>query len=137
MTLYDVLGVERSASQDDIRKAYVLLAKKLHPDKNRSGTAGGEFVAVHEAYLVLSNPGRRGEYDADGSVRIRVVDLPSYASISEDDIRSFESSYRYSNRERHDVLTYLETFDGDMDLVMKYVACSRPEDRSRFEKMRS
>jgi len=61
---YELLGIPRSASPDDIRRAYFESARKLHPDRN---TAPGEteiFLDVQEAYEVLSNPKKRSEYDA-------------------------------------------------------------------------
>jgi len=61
---YKTLGVERSASQDEIRKAYRKLAKKYHPD--RDATAADKFKEVQEAYDVLSDPAKRKQYDQFG-----------------------------------------------------------------------
>jgi Ca-activated chloride channel family protein len=61
---YAILGVSRDASQEDIKRAYLEAAQKLHPDKN---TAAGEtelFLDVQLAYEALSNPKRRAQYDA-------------------------------------------------------------------------
>jgi len=65
---YDVLGVERSASQDEIAKAYKKLARKHHPDLN-PGNASSEdrFKKVGEAYEVLKDPDKRKRYDALGA----------------------------------------------------------------------
>jgi len=61
---YKVLGVTRSASADDIKKAYRKLARELHPDRNPSDKkAETKFKDVSEAYAVLSDQGKRKEYD--------------------------------------------------------------------------
>lgn len=61
---YSVLGVDRKASQDDIKKAFRKLAHKYHPDKG--GTDEAKFKEITEAYSVLSDDKKRREYDAYG-----------------------------------------------------------------------
>uniref|UniRef100_A0A8B9Z5Q0 J domain-containing protein n=1 Tax=Buteo japonicus TaxID=224669 RepID=A0A8B9Z5Q0_9AVES len=62
---YKVLGLQKSASQDDVKKSYHKLALKWHPDKNPSNKVEAEkqFKAVSEAYKVLSDPQKRLLYD--------------------------------------------------------------------------
>lgn len=74
MTLYDDLGVDKSASQDAIKKAYRQLAQETHPDKN--GGDNSKFLPVKSAYEVLSNPERRKRYDDTGDAR-DVIDKES------------------------------------------------------------
>ena len=60
---YDVLGVKRDASVDEIKKAYRKLARELHPDVNPSPDAQERFKLVTHAYDVLSDPSQRQQYD--------------------------------------------------------------------------
>lgn len=64
---YEVLGVSKSASDEEIKKAYRKLAKKYHPDMNPdSKEAEAKFKEANEAYEVLSNPEKRAKYDQFG-----------------------------------------------------------------------
>ena len=64
---YDLLGVQRSASSDDIKKAYRKLAMKYHPDQNPDDAAAEQkFKEISEAYDVLSNGQKRAAYDQFG-----------------------------------------------------------------------
>ena len=64
---YKILGVERSASADDIRKAYRVLAKKYHPDVSKEANAEARFKEIGEAYEVLKNQEKRSAYDQLGA----------------------------------------------------------------------
>ena len=67
---YDVLGVGRDASDEDIKKAFRKLAFKYHPDHNREPEAEERFKEVNEAYEVLSDPDKRASYDRFGRVGV-------------------------------------------------------------------
>jgi curved DNA-binding protein len=65
---YKILGVERNAGEDDIRKAYRKLAMQYHPDRNPNDKQAEErFKEINEAYQVLNDPKKRAHYDRLGS----------------------------------------------------------------------
>lgn len=67
---YDVLGVDRSATRDQIKQAYRHLALQYHPDRNKAADATAKFREIAEAYAVLSDDAKRREYDATGHVGV-------------------------------------------------------------------
>jgi curved DNA-binding protein len=66
---YEILGVPRSASDDDIKKAYRKLAMQFHPDRNpgKEQWANEKFKEINEAFAVLGNPDKRKQYDQFGT----------------------------------------------------------------------
>ena len=63
---YEVLGISKSATEQEIKKAYRQLAKKYHPDVNKEDGAEDKFKEVQEAYEVLSDSSKRSNYDQFG-----------------------------------------------------------------------
>lgn len=63
---YEVLGLEKGASKEEIKKAYRKLARKYHPDVNKDTDAPDKFKEAKEAYEVLSNEQKRAQYDQFG-----------------------------------------------------------------------
>lgn len=63
---YDVLGVQKTATQDEIKKAYRKLAVKFHPDKNKEKDAEEAFKKISQAFSVLSDKDKRKNYDLFG-----------------------------------------------------------------------
>lgn len=73
---YKVLGVDRKATADQIRKAYRSLARKYHPDVNKDADAATRFAEVQEAYEVLSDAQKRKVYDRYGHAGVGVGQGP-------------------------------------------------------------
>jgi molecular chaperone DnaJ len=67
---YEVLGVDRQATRDQIKQAYRQLALQFHPDRNSSPDAAAKFREIAEAYAVLSDETKRKQYDAGGHAGI-------------------------------------------------------------------
>ena len=63
---YEVLGVDKNASESDIKLAFRRLAKKYHPDVSKEENASEKFKEAQEAYAVLSDPDKRKKYDQFG-----------------------------------------------------------------------
>lgn len=85
---YEILGVERNASLEEIKKAYRKLALKYHPDKNPGNKAAEEkFKEVNEAYAILSNPEKRARYDQFGHSGVEGT------TFGPEDFRGFEDIF--------------------------------------------
>ncbi|MFQ6062011.1 MAG: molecular chaperone DnaJ [Methanosarcinales archaeon] len=67
---YEILGVDRNATEKEIKKAYRKLAMKYHPDRNKSKDAEEKFKEISEAYAVLSDKDKRSQYDRFGHAGI-------------------------------------------------------------------
>lgn len=67
---YDVLGVSRTVSKDELKSAYRKLALQYHPDRNKSAGAEEKFKEISEAYAVLSDEEKRQQYDTYGHAGI-------------------------------------------------------------------
>ena len=83
---YEVLGVTRSASADDIKNAFRNLARKLHPDVNKAEDAEEKFKEINEAYGVLSDPDKRAAYDRYGFQGVNTNGMPDYSTMDLSDL---------------------------------------------------
>lgn len=89
---YEILGVPRNASADDLKQAFRRLARTYHPDVNSAPDAEERFKEINEAYAVLSDPDRRAAYDRFGHAGVRgaggvpdfTVDFSDFADIFEE-----------------------------------------------------
>jgi molecular chaperone DnaJ len=91
---YEILGVSKSASKDDLKSAYRKLAIKYHPDKNPGNPEAEEmFKEASEAYDVLSNDDKRARYDRFGHDGLRGAGGPSGFSNAEDIFSAFSDMF--------------------------------------------
>jgi molecular chaperone DnaJ len=91
MNYYDVLGVSQSASQEEIKKAYRSLARKYHPDVNKSDkNAETKFKEISEAYATLSDSDKKAHYDAVGhDAFTRSGQGYDFNNMNYDDLKNF------------------------------------------------
>eukprot|EP01012_Entosiphon_sulcatum_P053336 TRINITY_DN733_c0_g1_i1.p1 TRINITY_DN733_c0_g1~~TRINITY_DN733_c0_g1_i1.p1 ORF type:complete len:320 (-),score=53.01 TRINITY_DN733_c0_g1_i1:22-981(-) len=94
VNLYEVLGIERTATQDEIRQAYKQLAIKYHPDKNPAGAE--RFKEIARAYKILSDREQRLEYDSNKK-RVSLSDL--HKELSQQELREFVDDLMRSERD--------------------------------------
>ncbi len=81
---YEVLGVSRTATADEIKKAYRQLALKYHPDRNPGNKeAEDKFKAAAEAYEALSEPDKRRRYDQFGHEGMRGTNFREFHDIND------------------------------------------------------
>jgi len=105
---YEVLGISRSATQDELKAAFRRLARQYHPDVNDSPDAEEHFKEINEAFAVLSDEQRRGAYDRYGHEGVRgpngmpnfTVDFSDFADIF-GDLFGFGGFGRTSQRARN------------------------------------
>ena len=85
---YEVLGVERGASAEDVKRSYRQAALKFHPDRNKAPDAEDRFKEASEAYEVLSDPQKRQRYDRHGHAGMNGVGLHDFSHMGAEDIFS-------------------------------------------------
>ena len=83
---YEILGVSRDASPDDLKSAFRNLARQYHPDVNKAQDAEERFKEINEAYGVLSEPEKRAAYDRFGHAGVNYQGMPDFSSIDLSDI---------------------------------------------------
>ncbi|XP_010491276.1 PREDICTED: chaperone protein dnaJ 6-like [Camelina sativa] len=145
-SLYQVLGVERTATSQEIRKAYHKLALRLHPDKNPDDMEAKEkFQQLQKVISILGDEEKRAVYDQTGSVddadlsgdvfeNLRDFFKAMFKKVTEADIEEFEADYRGSETEKKDLLELFTKLKGKMNRLFCSMICSDPKlDSHRFK----
>ena len=142
--LYSLLGVQKNATNTEIRKAYRRLVFLCHPDKNKTDpNASTKFANISRAYKILYNPESRkiydetGEYDEENQGEINITDTLTYFRkiYSPKDIESFEKKYIGSKDEEEDLINFYNENDGDMKKILEWIPFSKNEDVERYIKI--
>ena len=144
---YEVLGLERTADQKQIKKAYYNAARKHHPDKVKAedkDDATKRFQKIQFANTILSDEDRKSRYDRTGSTKEAAeLDDDDFnwkdffdgldKKVDEDAIKQFQKEYQGSDEEKDDVLAAYTKFKGNMDQVYEHVMLSNVlQDDERF-----
>ncbi|XP_019186211.1 PREDICTED: chaperone protein dnaJ 6-like [Ipomoea nil] len=145
-SLYEILGVERTASQQEIKRAYYKLALRLHPDKNPGDEEANEkFQQLQKVMSVLGDEEKRAVYDQTGCVddadlagdvvqNLKEFFQSLYKKVTEADIEEFEANYRGSDSEKKDLLDLYTKYKGNMNRLFCSMLCSDPKlDSHRFK----
>ncbi|CAI9100070.1 OLC1v1036995C1 [Oldenlandia corymbosa var. corymbosa] len=145
-SLYEILGVESTASQQEIKKAYYKLALRLHPDKNPGDEEAKEkFQQLQKVISILGDEEKRALYDQTGCVddadlagdvgqNLKDFFQTLYKKVTEADIEEFEANYRGSDSEKKDLIDLYQMHKGNMNRVFCYMLCSDPKlDSHRFK----
>ncbi|CAH8540768.1 unnamed protein product [Schistosoma margrebowiei] len=96
---YDILGISKSASNSDVKKAFRKLALKYHPDKNKDEDAQKKFLKIAEAYDVLSDDEKRKQYDSVG--HSYYTQQPGGSGAPDFDFNSFFRNFDMFRQHRH------------------------------------
>jgi molecular chaperone DnaJ len=117
MDLYNILEIETTASEIEIKKAYYRLAKIYHPDKNKEAGSNEKFQKIHSAYEILSNDKTRHEYQ-----KMNHKDKLSFVEILEkiinDRLNIISYKKKYVDNPSND---YELKIDRNLDTEMKVV----------------
>ncbi|AES81403.1 putative DnaJ domain-containing protein [Medicago truncatula] len=144
-SLYQVLGLEKTASQQEIKKAYYKLALRLHPDKNPGDEEAKEkFQQLQKVISILGDEEKRALYDQTGCIddddlagdvqNLHAFFKTMYKKVTEADIEEFEANYRGSDSEKNDLIELYKKYKGNMKRLFCSMLCSDAKlDSHRFK----
>jgi len=129
---YEILGVKKDASKDEIKKAYWRLAQKHHPDK--SGGEAEKFKKINEAYQILSDEEKRAQYDQFGQTFEKAQAQGGFSGF--ENFRDW-ASFMEAMRERQETETQREEFGfGDLGSIFEdFFGFSSSSPRTKREKI--
>lgn len=145
--LYEIFGVEKTASDAEIKKAYRRLSLKVHPDRvgsEHKQNATKKFQAISKIHSLLSDKHLRKAYDETGEIGDEIVKEERdwmyywrllFPKITNEDIEKFEKKYKDSVEELNDLKSAYIKCEGDMEGILENVLCSTEDDEGRFRKI--
>ena len=142
--LYSLLGVSKTASNEEIRNAYRSLVFLYHPDKNKTDPdASSKFINITRAYKVLSNKKSRiiydetGEYDEEGKekeiIHTSISDFRKKVNIQE--IENYKNKYKNSKEEEEDLINFYNQQKGNITYILETIPYSTNKDINRYFKI--
>lgn len=111
-THYDILGIARAATADQIRRAYRRLAREVHPDVSAAADAASRFAALQNAYSVLSHRRKRAKYDESLDAAAQKAPDPGTPHFSWRNVAADASPGPDSPRQRTDLDEMYDAFFG-------------------------
>ncbi|KAL2101733.1 hypothetical protein ACEWY4_003494 [Coilia grayii] len=142
--LYEVLGVNKEASDADVRRAYYKVSLQVHPDRAQGDELATEkFQALGKVYEVLKDKDQRAIYDEQGIVDEESDCLDQdrnweeywrllFPKISLADIQEFEKKYKGTAEEKEDLSRLYTQHEGDMDQIMAAALFAEDDEEPRI-----
>ena len=139
--LYSILGVSRTANNEEIRSAYRRLVLIYHPDKNKTDpNSASKFIEIREAYKILSNYKTRNIYDETGEYNEEQIEhLNRYNTTNDfrrrfsiDDINNYQKIYKGSKEEIQDLINYYNQENGNISHILQSIPYAENKDIKRY-----